>query len=65
MIGAKSESQLQDNLSILDFTLPEEVMDNLDEVSATELGFPYDFLNGVKAVIYDGTFELIEDHRMF
>jgi len=64
IIGAKSATQLQDNLSILDFDLPHDVISELDNISAIELGFPHDFLRGVKENIYGETFELIENHRI-
>jgi aryl-alcohol dehydrogenase-like predicted oxidoreductase len=44
IIGARTLEQLEDNLGCLDFTLDKEQLDQLDEVSAIELGFPHDFM---------------------
>jgi hypothetical protein len=38
-------------------------MQRLDEVSRIELGFPLDFLGGVREIVYGKTFPLIDDHR--
>jgi aryl-alcohol dehydrogenase-like predicted oxidoreductase len=52
IIGARSEAQIVDNLSILDVDLSAEVMTELEEVSAIELGFPHDFLKTVNHIVY-------------
>lgn len=38
----------------------------MDEASHLELGFPYDFLTseGVRDLVYGGTFTQIDNHRM-
>lgn len=65
IIGAKTLSQLQDNLGCLEFELTAEQRRRLDAVSRIELGFPYDFLakDGVKEVIYGKTLPLIDGRR--
>ncbi len=65
IIGARKLSQLQDSLKCLRFELPEMYMERLDEVSKIELGFPHDFLNsdGVKEVIFGGTYDMIDNHH--
>lgn len=60
LIGARNETQLRDNLSVLDFELPEEAMTQLNAVSAIELGFPFDFLAGVQATVYGDTYARTE-----
>ncbi len=45
IIGARRLDQLEDNLGALDFTLSQEDMGKLDDVSQIELGFPHDFLS--------------------
>ena len=57
IIGARKISHIEDNLGCLEFTIPDELMEQLDAVSAIELGFPHDFLAGKDArfVIYGGT----------
>ncbi len=64
IVGARTDSQLQDSLSCLDVVLPTSVLQKLDEVSAVELGFPHDFLSG-EAVngAMGGTLSMIEGLR--
>jgi len=45
ILGARRLSQLDDNLACLDCTLSDEQIAELDEISATPLGFPHDFMN--------------------
>ncbi len=44
IIGARTATHLADNLAATDLQLPEQAMARLDHVSATDLGFPLDFL---------------------
>lgn len=46
LIGARTVSQLEDNLAALDFRLSSEHMARLDKVSEPSLPFPYNFLGG-------------------
>jgi len=66
IIGARKVSQAKDNLACLDFTLPGEFMQRLDEVSKIELGFPHDFLakKAVSDFLHGGTLGLIDNHRI-
>lgn len=43
LIGATKLPQLQDNLQALDFTIPEELLEQLDNASKPETPFPYSF----------------------
>jgi aryl-alcohol dehydrogenase-like predicted oxidoreductase len=56
VIGTRKTSQLEDNLGCLDIILSEEQMQQLEAVSAIELGFPHDFYHqpGVQQVLYGG-----------
>jgi aryl-alcohol dehydrogenase-like predicted oxidoreductase len=65
IVGARTVDQLNDNLGSLDFTLDAEAMDDLDEISRIELGFPHDFLESEipKELVYAGMFDEIDDHR--
>jgi diketogulonate reductase-like aldo/keto reductase len=63
IIGVTKISQLRDNIGSLEVTLTQEQMQRLDEVSRIELGFPLDFLGGVREIVYGKTFPLIDDHR--
>jgi aryl-alcohol dehydrogenase-like predicted oxidoreductase len=65
IVGARSESQLRENLGALDVELSPEHVDRLDEISGFRLGFPRDFLESdhVRGLIFGDTFELIDDPR--
>ncbi len=63
IIGARTVSQLEDNLSILEYRLPDDVIAALDQVSALPLGFPHDFLSGVRTTVYGDLVDQIDDHR--
>jgi aryl-alcohol dehydrogenase-like predicted oxidoreductase len=65
IIGARKLSQAKDNLACLDFLLPGEIMQKLDEASRIELGFPHDFLTrpSVSDYLHGGTLPLIQNHR--
>jgi aryl-alcohol dehydrogenase-like predicted oxidoreductase len=65
IVGARSESQLRENLGALDVELSREHVDHLDEISGFRLGFPRDFLESdhVRGLIFGDTFELIDDPR--
>ncbi|MFO7567076.1 MAG: aldo/keto reductase [Enhygromyxa sp.] len=43
VIGARTEAQLQDNLGALDFEIPKELGDRLEEVSKPPEQYPYSF----------------------
>lgn len=57
VLGARTVTHLEDNLSCLDFVLTPEQMQHLDKVSQIELGFPHDFLarDAIKQAIGGGT----------
>ncbi len=40
IVGARNAAQLADSLTVEDVTLPDEIVDALDDVSAPELGYP-------------------------
>lgn len=62
IIGAKTATQLQDNLGYLDVELTETQINSLDAVSAIEMGFPHEFFNNpmARTVMYAGMREAIE-----
>jgi aryl-alcohol dehydrogenase-like predicted oxidoreductase len=47
ILGVRSLSQLEDNLKAAELRLPPEAMKRLDEASALELGYPYDFMGRI------------------
>ena len=54
IIGARTMEQLEDNLGALEVKLTADQIQALNEVSKPKLGFPNDFLEGVKAFGYNG-----------
>ncbi|HEY9769018.1 MAG TPA: aldo/keto reductase [Coleofasciculaceae cyanobacterium] len=65
IVGARKVSHIKDNLQCADWQLSTAQIQQLDEVSQIELGFPHDFYQGdmVKNFVYNGTFERISNHR--
>lgn len=55
IIGARTISQLEDNLAALECQIPAEQMAALQDVSKPTLNFPYDFLVNVANFAYGGT----------
>jgi len=63
IVGASKASQLRDNLGCVDVTLTPAQRARLDDASAIELGFPYDFIRGGRSSFLGEVTELIDDHR--
>lgn len=65
IIGARTASQLKDNLGCLDLTLNRKQLERLDEASRIELGFPHDFFKSdlVRQLVYGGMRDSIDNHR--
>ena len=65
ILGASKVDQLNDNLGALEIKLSPEHLQQLDEVSKIELGFPHEFLqsDGVLDVVFSGAHGLIDNHR--
>ncbi|MDX1992666.1 MAG: aldo/keto reductase [bacterium] len=64
ILGARTSAQLRDNLDSLKWTLSDEQLQRLHEVSKIEYGFPRDFLEGgARDYIFGATFNLIDNHR--
>ena len=57
ILGARTLKQLEDNLGCLEFTLAPEQLERLNTISAIQLGFPHDFLQGpfVRDLVTAGT----------
>lgn len=47
IFGARTVTQLDENLGAADLTLPAEAIAKLDGASAFELGYPYDFIKNI------------------
>jgi aryl-alcohol dehydrogenase-like predicted oxidoreductase len=65
IVGARSESQIRDNLGSLELELEPEQLARLDRASAIELGFPHDFIGRVEgqSFAFGDAFPLLDDHR--
>jgi aryl-alcohol dehydrogenase-like predicted oxidoreductase len=61
IVGANKVQQIEESLGAVNFAVPDEQMNALNEVSNIELGFPHDFLASeeVKNVVFGGTRPLI------
>lgn len=65
MIGARTVAQLEDNLGCLEFSLTAAQIDQLDQVSKIELGFPHDFLASepIRDLVFGGSYAKIDNHH--
>ncbi|MGI8983807.1 MAG: aldo/keto reductase [Acidimicrobiales bacterium] len=63
LIGCRKLSQLVDNVGAVDITLDAEHVERLDQVSAIELGFPYDFIKGGRRSWLGDVVDQVDDHR--
>ena len=55
IIGARRAEQLKDSLGCLNFTIPEIEMQQLNEASKIELGFPHSFYLYANEMVFGGT----------
>jgi len=64
-LGARTAEQITDNLGCLDFTLSDEYLTRLNEISEMNLGFPHDFLasDGARRLVYGSTIDRLDNHR--
>ena len=62
ILGARSKTQLIDNMGCLDFELTPEQLARLSDVSPIDLGFPHSFLGSdhVRGLIFGKTFNLLD-----
>jgi len=65
ILGARRLSQLQENITCLEFRLSDAQMQRLNEVSKIDLGFPYDMLASDlwRQSLFAGTYDLIDQRR--
>jgi aryl-alcohol dehydrogenase-like predicted oxidoreductase len=66
IVGARTTEQLQETLGTLDFSLPEEQLQALNEASQIELGFPHDFLSSdsVRDNTFGGLYHQLDNHHL-
>ena len=67
IIGAKTKDQLKDNVDCLNFTLNDEQLNRLNEITKIDLGFPHTFLDGeyIRTLVFGGTYDKIDNHHKF
>jgi aryl-alcohol dehydrogenase-like predicted oxidoreductase len=65
IIGARKMNQLEDNMGSVNVSIPDDVMQRLDEASSIELGFPHDFVlrSGAQKMIYGDMIHQIEGNK--
>ncbi|MEJ2233372.1 MAG: aldo/keto reductase [Syntrophobacterales bacterium] len=65
IVGARTATQLKDNLGCLGVTLDSAHLERLDEASRIDLGFPHDFFKSdlVRQLVYGGMRDSIDNHR--
>jgi len=66
VVGSSNTAQLQDSLGALDVTIPDDIMNELDEASRIDLGFPHDFLSqeDTRNVLYGGMIDRIVQDKV-
>jgi aryl-alcohol dehydrogenase-like predicted oxidoreductase len=65
ILGARTESQMRDNLAVLEFELSPEHVQRLDEASQFNPGFPQTFLKDDEVIqlVFGNTYPLLDNHR--
>lgn len=63
IIGARKPEHLQDNIAALEWTLNDDQLQRLDDVSAIEYGFPWNFSPG-NPYVFGATYDKIDHHRV-
>ncbi len=65
IVGARTAIQLEENMACLQNPLSHHQMEELNAISAIELGFPHEFLasENVRKVVLGETQDLIQNHR--
>lgn len=65
IVGARKVSHVEDNLKCVEVILSEAQIQQLDEVSQIDLGFPHTFFAAemVRNFVYNGMFDRIDPHR--
>lgn len=67
IIGAKTETQLKDNIDCLKFSMNDGQIAKLNEASKIDLGFPHTFLSSdnIRNLTFSGTYNKIDNHHKF
>jgi aryl-alcohol dehydrogenase-like predicted oxidoreductase len=60
VLGARTLSQLEDNLACLDFSLGPADMASLDALAAPQRGYPHDYLRRTRSLAFAGFDPLLD-----
>lgn len=63
ILGARSSEQLADNIASLGWSLSDEQMSRLNEVSKIEYGLPRDFFLSSRPFAFGKTYDMIDNHH--
>ena len=65
IVGARTAKQAADNLACLDWSLDDDQLRRLDQISRIEMGFPHEFINLPRIVEqrHGGTQHLLDNHH--
>ena len=65
ILGARTVAQAQDNLGVLDVSIPDDIMGQIDAITGFTPGFPRRFLTRpmVRDLVFGSTFAQLENHR--
>lgn len=63
ILGTRTVAQLEDNLGALEWSLSDEQVQRLTDVSPIDLGFPLGWLKGARGYVYGSTYDEIDNHR--
>lgn len=62
IVGARKPSQIEDSVGCVNLEIPAAQMDELNEASTIDLGFPHEFLkqDRVRQLVYGGTYDKLD-----
>lgn len=63
ILGARTCQQIQENLGVLEVSLTVQQMEQLNDASRIDLGYPHEYLCKTRPATYAGMFEKIDRHR--
>ncbi len=63
IVGVRRLEQLQDNLQALTLRLPPESVAQLEAATGFELGFPHDFIAGMRAFVFGDVADRVDQPR--
>ena len=65
ILGARTDTQLADNLGALQVRLEAPHLERLDAVTRVDLGFPHEFLasDSIRDIVFGGTYSQLDNHH--